>query len=591
MSVRAAIIVRLSREDLNQPGSAEEKVARHLAIAQDLAKRHDLPPIQTEDIYTESGISGRRLSKRPDTLRMLDRCRTGYYTHVVTAYQSRILRGDKRDEADVEDAFLDGCITLITSESVICFDDTYEASNALVFEIRAAADRNYLRDISKKLKESNRQRTLLGRRSGGMAPYGYFWKTAAYDQRKQIDAAHHEVVGELEITDLSAAIRYAQSVPELQPFDAAKYLEVARRTAGPDGNLLPGVVCSSGEYAVLCEIFARIRCEGYTQIVRALNQRGIPTAGASRFREGFAAMVWHDSTVRTIIRNFHYSGFPAHTVTTDRKGRKVKLPTEKHILPNEEQMYPHPIRLPDHRALLEQITARATPGSVRPQGPSLLTGLLKCSQGRPCRANSTSYQCRCDRETERHLGSGIRRDPANRVAISVLREALSEMPTSSAPAANQRPQQTSELITIDREIAGKKRDLADLQRHAATFARSGGADAFAATISALRQEIGEAERKYKAILSNAQTRQAAEALSALNKLRGIDFEEFWSAATIVQQRSILRLVIAELRIVPQPDKGRRVRTITITVQPWITPYYNPGAIKLVGTRRKIERHI
>lgn len=582
---RPAIIVRLSREDLKAPGSLEEKMQRHLAMSRDLVTRYNLPQPAAEDIFLESGVSGRKLSRRPETRRLLDKCAAGYYTHLVCAYQDRLLRGDKRDEADVEDALIDGCVTLITSEGVIQFDDTYESSNAFMFEIRAASARNYVRDVIRKVKESNKQRTMAGNRSAGIAPYGYYWQVARYEQRRLIEAAHYELVGDLTLADRAAALQYCATNMTFfihdGALDEAAYLARARRIGQADGSLLPGVECTGGEYAILLEIFRRIRTEGYGSILRDLNNRGIPTPGATRFKAEYASTVWHESTLRNIVKNLHYSGFPAHTVTTDRKGRKIKLPPEKHILPNEEQPFPHPIRLPDQRQLLQRITDRAAPGSARPRSATLLSGLVRCSEGQPCRANSDSYDCRCGFRGRPHLGANVARALADRNALALLRQAIDAMPPAAAPRPSHAcPDAATALISAEREIARKRRDLEDLRKHSATFARAGGSDAFAAAIAGLEQEIADMERSYQAIQSDTREREARHALTALEELRTVDFEEFWEAADIHQRRAILRLVIDHLQIVPQPARGKRILRWTLTVQPWVRPYFNPGTVRV-----------
>lgn len=587
MKPSTAFVVRLSRDDLSQPGTLEEKFALRLSLCRELASRFSLPEPEPENILVEQ-ISGRNLSKRAAFRALLDKCETGEITHIVTPYQDRLLRGDKRDEADIEDALLAGNVTLITTEGLVEFNEDYESRHALTFEVRALAARHYLRDVIKKLKESNRQRSQQGQRSAGMAPYGYQWVKAVYTGRQKAAPGHYEIVGELALTDESAALAWAkENAPDcLQSPDAlnsAAYLALARRRSRPGGALLPGVECVAGEYTILCEIFRRFQSEGYAALCRDLNERGIPPPSARLFR-AFGGRVWHESTLRTLVKNPHHAGFPAHKVTTNRRGERVTLPPEQWILPDAEAVYPHPIRLPAQESLLSRITARSHSGAPRLRSTALLTGILHCAEGRPCRCNSLSYACRCAIEGRYHPGGQLRRDAAHEIAYRLLSEALSCLPSKISPRVR-RPDSadnTDALLALRRDLARKRKELETLRQMETTFQRAGTGESFAATLRALALEIEALEGRQAKEERGHFREEGRAALSQLETVREFGLPSFWEQAEPSERRAILRLVVSRIEICPPQRRAAQVRAVRAIMQPWIAPYYDPLC---VPTRR------
>jgi DNA invertase Pin-like site-specific DNA recombinase len=589
-TLRPAFAVRLSREDLSLPGSIEEKLALRVAMCHELAARYGLPAVCPEDIYLEGGVSGRSLAKRPRLLELLARCRERYYTHILSPYQDRLLRGDKHDEATIEDAFLDGEITLITTEGVTRFDASYDASHALTFEVRAAAARHYLRDVIHKLKQSNRARAQRGQRSAGMAPFGYVWITARYDARRLVDPPHYEIVGTLAIADAAAALAYATENGNEQllkrngngngtktELDIAAYLTLARRQGLPGGGLLPGVVCTGGEYATLTTIFHAIRSQGAAAVTASLNARGVPPPGATRFAN-FGGTRWHEYIVRRIVANRHYAGFPAHTVTTNRRGEKVALAREQWVLPDAEQPYPHPLTLSAQEALLERIAARGRQGAARPSGKSLLSGILHCAAGRPTRCNTTAYACRCRADGQAHSGGTLLRRVGDDLAYHLIAEALARYRPASAPLPGKG--RSAPVSDTEALLAKKRREKEDLLRHQAVFARSGAGEGFLAAQATLEAEIAALLTQAQAERQEAETREIAAAGTLLEALRNLGLAAWWTSVGSAERRALLRFVVAEIKVVAPRVPRAHITHVTVAVQPWIAAYYDPGTLDI-----------
>lgn len=588
-----AFVVRLSRDDLSQPGSLEEKFANRLAICCELTKRYGLPDPASEHILIEQ-ISGRRLDRRAAFRALLDQCETGVITHIVTPYQDRLLRGDKRDEADIEDALLAGAVTLITTEGVIQFDEEYEARHALTFEVRALAARHYLRDVMKKLKEANRQRQRQGQRSTGIAPYGYRWiKPAATQGVRQ--PGYYELLGTLTLVDETVALAYALAhLPAcLSPGGALRvdeYLALARRAGQPDGSLLPGVECTEGEYAVLCDIFRLLPTTGYDSLARSLNTRGIPPPSHTRRKQPGTA--WRIAQLRQMLYNPHYAGFPAHRKTTNRRGENIALPPDKWLYSDEEQPYPHPIRLPDLEALQARISERGRTGSPRLTKPTLLSGLLVCAAGQPMHAESKGYTCSCQSDGRDHLGANLYRNYADTNVFLAFKDALDALPATPSPSRKKTVaprKDPSDLLTLRREIERKKREIEQLRQHAAAFSRAGAADGLTTTLATMEAERRDLEERYKRANQSAGKTEGEEAVSQLMALRDMGIETAWAKADIQAKRAMLGLVFQRLEVVPQDRPFAHVKELRVVVQPWIARYWSPKTFLLRCHRRPHTR--
>jgi len=85
---RTAYLVRLSRDDLKQPGNIDEKFILRLAMCDELADRHGLTRADDADRYIEQ-VSGGSLAKRPKMRECLEKCQKRHYTHLISHYEEK----------------------------------------------------------------------------------------------------------------------------------------------------------------------------------------------------------------------------------------------------------------------------------------------------------------------------------------------------------------------------------------------------------------------------------------------------------------------------------------------------------------------
>lgn len=588
MIQRTAYLVRLSRDDLKQPGSLDDKFRLRLSMCDDLADRHKVPHADTSDRFCEQ-VSGAKLAKRPQMLELLDRVRSGYYTHVITPYQDRLLRGDKHDEADIEDAFLRGEIVLITTEGAIVFDANYDTSYAQLFESRASNARQYLRDFKKKVKETNVARAKEGKRGGGFAPYGYVWIPAQYDflTRELIQPSHYEIRAELELADAAAALHWAQSqtppvcLTATGELDRTAYLAIARRFSPHGGRLLPGIVCTGGEYFWLSEAFRRIRMEGLTQICADFNARlleqGEPVPAGKR--RGKPATNWQTPSLSGILDNPHHAGYPVKRWEVDRWQKQIKL--EEWIWSREEQTYPHPVTLEEWEQLKTLRHDRRAGLTGKPRSIHLLSGTLHCWQDRPMRSgNAESYRCRCKTDGMPHPNGGINSHLAEGVALHVLKTTLEKLPTDRTPLYQADTQDADPLALRHARdaVSAKRKALDELRQHEALFVRSGTAAAFAQAVATAEADLQTAAATLDNLRRKIPRFSIAASLTLLDSINTLGFDAFWEKATSEQRRAVLQGVISRMNTV-RPDEGAyKTTAIRVTVQPWIALFYNPDTV-------------
>lgn len=492
-----------------------------------------------DDAILYERVSAARLSKRPDFLALLSDCAAGKVTHLLTNYQDRLLRGDKRDEATIEEALLSGRVTLLTTEGVVIFDETYDSQHALTFEMKAAFARHYLRDIAKKHREANRQRQRRGRRSGGFAPYGYLW---TLDQR---DPVTRQVI---------TPARY-ETLPE--------------------------------EYAVVVEIFRRIRTEGISTLVSDFNRRlqatGSPKPAGSR-RTSRAAQFWQIGTLHRILHNPHYAGFPAHRSTILRNGKQVTLPPSEWLLAENEQDYPHPVSLAEWQQVQQTLRSRQAIGAPRLACHLLLTGLLHCAQGRSMSAgNGQSYRCHCRVEGFAHPGMGWYAHLAETAAYHVLCEAFAALPADFAPqrrSKKERERLGAEYLEAVRVREEKREYDEHLKAHFALLLRSWSEEEYTAQKCKAKAERDAAEARVVELDAQLAVPDSGEIAPLLARLRQRGLPVYWEKATPAERRTLMHGAFARIDLEAPEAIGQQIRFFTVTPRAWLAPFYTPGRLDL-----------
>lgn len=101
---RYAMYLRKSRADLELEAMGEEEtLARHKAMLEALAAKHEIHPDQIT-IYHEL-VSGDSIGERPEMQRLLADVYAKTYKGVLVVEVERLARGNTRDQGEVADAF------------------------------------------------------------------------------------------------------------------------------------------------------------------------------------------------------------------------------------------------------------------------------------------------------------------------------------------------------------------------------------------------------------------------------------------------------------------------------------------------------
>lgn len=172
---------RLSQADLRAPGSTEDKLANRRTFLQSLARAHgyDLP----EAAIVCEVESGGTIEQRPAFRTLLSEIEAGRCSVLVSTEYSRLSRGDKRDEADLEDLFCAANLVLVTTEGVTDYGS--EEYNPLPADMLAALARHELRQTARRMKRAKTAAVLRNEKASGPAAYGYSYDraTRAYTPR------------------------------------------------------------------------------------------------------------------------------------------------------------------------------------------------------------------------------------------------------------------------------------------------------------------------------------------------------------------------------------------------------------------------
>ena len=160
---RIAAYCRVSSDSEDQLNSFYSQV-RHYTTA--IA---ELPNSVLVDIYADEGVSGGKMEKRDDFMRMLADCNKGKIDRILTKSVSRFARNTLECLETVRDLKLKG-ISIYFEEQHI---DTMKMGDELLITMFGSVAQSEARSISQNVKMMNRKRMAAGEFITRNAPYGY----------------------------------------------------------------------------------------------------------------------------------------------------------------------------------------------------------------------------------------------------------------------------------------------------------------------------------------------------------------------------------------------------------------------------------
>lgn len=528
--------VRLSRTDLRRG----DTLANHQGILQHLASQHHLDlPIHA--ITTEVEQSD-RIDTRSGLVTLLAEVTAGHVSHLLVFDVARLSRGMEDQWASIKRALYRHQTTLVTPRGAWRFDNHLDTT---LLDIEAVLARRYRWEYSLKRQAHNLERTRRGIRSCGGAPYGYRWISPTYEGQRQVAPGRVEVIPE--------------------------------------------------EYAIVEEIFRRIRSEGCPSIAMSLNQRGVPTSGARR-RPGNPPTLWSDRVIREIVYNPWYAGHVSHRNEMARERGQVQLPREQWVLSEQPGDYQYPIDLAEWTELCEIVHGRKAPGTPI---TSLLTGILHCCNGSRMAARSASYTCICTttlrgvRARAPHHGSDLHRgamDDFGRRIVTAVLDAIDPARMPAPPRRSNRRELFAQLAEAQQAHDDTARKLDDLMTRSAFYMSlpGFGSDRYEAAVRTLAAQGNDIRCRIAAIrsdLARPDTDDAHRILAAA-KAAGPSIWHDMPGWTIRDRQTLIRTVIARIDMVAPPSGHVGTRAARVTLHPEFAHIPPPRLCKPEKTLRR-----
>lgn len=294
---RTVAYCRLSREDMQSPGTTEDKLRGQEATCLRLAQEHGLT---IHEVITET-VSGGEMRKRPGLVRLLDMARSGEVGVIVCTFADRLSRLEGRDQYEFEEALSDGGVTVLTTTGTTKYGHDEEPFPRRIMAEAAAYER---RAFGRRLKERNKQKIAENRRTGGPCPYGY---------------------------------RKTPEPPYYMPHET-EYPYLCR--------ILQGLLAGRSALGIAAELIA----EG-------VPSPGCRNTG--RHRGKWSHTTIRDIALNSIHAGRH--GSRTKVVRQGGRKRQVRLRPEDYLIAPEDGGWEHPITYDDYLRILSMYSTRRTP--------------------------------------------------------------------------------------------------------------------------------------------------------------------------------------------------------------------------------------
>lgn len=164
-----AMYLRKSRADLELEAMGEEEtLARHKAMLEALAAKHEIHPDQIT-VYHEL-VSGDSIDERPEMQRLLADVYAKTYKGVLVVEVERLARGNTKDQGEVADAFQASNTHIITPAKV--YDPNNEFDQEY-FEFGLFMSRREYKTIKRRLEAGKKQSVMEGNYILPQRVFGY----------------------------------------------------------------------------------------------------------------------------------------------------------------------------------------------------------------------------------------------------------------------------------------------------------------------------------------------------------------------------------------------------------------------------------
>lgn len=487
----------------------EEKFAQQRSMALDMARRYDLE-LPDDHILVEQ-VSGQYLKKRAELQRLIDLMHAGRCKYLIAPFEDRVDRlQDKRDQADLEDAFYAGAVTVISRDGVVRYDEDLDPFGP---EIRAAFARHEARKYSVRMREKKAYRLSQNKPNSGVPLYGY---------RK---------------TPKGMTVNQWRVANGLDPIEKGGDAEQVYEAEYPG-------------YGIMEEVFGRLlKRERLRTIWRDLVARDVAPPGLGKRKD--AAATFDFSTLNSLVHNPIYAGFHAkRTKAVRNKGYRLLKPAEYVLAEGEPGPWPKPITLAEH------LQIRAMFSTTR-HATHLLTGLLYCSEGSPMRSGGgRSYTCRCvgtPHNARRSYWEEFARKAWEAFVDNLPDSVLEQEPPKRDNSLVQQEYARSLLRLREKQVEYDR--LVKESVNPESLLRRFDSAEVSRIIEDVTKELNQARALSEDLEHRASMPSKDEALSLLVAVRERGASFFWLNATDSERREMLRVTMARIQLHPkQPHK-------------------------------------